>query len=215
MWMPATQKNILALFSGSKWVGWGFVGSVLTFLTTCFNNWTISLVYSFLSWTQREHVPEKWWYPPALLLTSCMEQSSYLKFTGFSTCQEIPVVWNMKTDSCVDSFLPVSLSWATWIQPTPTCSFSLRSILIFSSHLCQILPHGLFPLGFPTKTLYAFLVCTICAKYLPVTSCWIWWSKCLVWHTNHEAPLSCNATQHHRREGANLGICIFQNLYYC
>jgi hypothetical protein len=33
---------------------------------------------------------------------------------------------------------------------------SLRSILIPSSHLCFGLSSGLFPLGFPTKTLYTF-----------------------------------------------------------
>jgi len=34
----------------------------------------------------------------------------------------------------------------------------LRSILILSSHLHLDLPSGLFPLGFPSKTLYAFLI---------------------------------------------------------
>jgi hypothetical protein len=39
----------------------------------------------------------------------------------------------------------------------------LRSILISSSHLYLGLPSGLFPLGFPTKILYAFLFCLMCA----------------------------------------------------
>jgi hypothetical protein len=39
--------------------------------------------------------------------------------------------------------------------PHPT---AWRSILILSSHLCLGLPSGLFPLGFPTKTLYAPLL---------------------------------------------------------
>jgi hypothetical protein len=34
---------------------------------------------------------------------------------------------------------------------------SIRSILILSSHLYLYLPSGLFPSGFPTKTLHAFL----------------------------------------------------------
>ena len=49
----------------------------------------------------------------------------------------------------------LSLPWASPIQsiyPHPT---SRRSILILSTHLRLCLPHGLFPSGFPTKTLYA------------------------------------------------------------
>jgi hypothetical protein len=41
-------------------------------------------------------------------------------------------------------------------QPPPK-PISPRSILIQSSHLCLGLPSGLFPLDFPTKTLYTFL----------------------------------------------------------
>ena len=48
----------------------------------------------------------------------------------------------------------LSLSWASPIQsiyPHPT---SWRSILVLSTHLRLGLPSGLFPSGFPTKTLY-------------------------------------------------------------
>ena len=48
----------------------------------------------------------------------------------------------------------LSLSWASPIQsiyPHPT---SWRSILILSTHLRLGLPSGIFPSGFPTKTLY-------------------------------------------------------------
>ena len=48
----------------------------------------------------------------------------------------------------------LSLSWASPIQsiyPHPT---SWRSILILSTHLRLGLSSGLFPSGFPTKTLY-------------------------------------------------------------
>ena len=52
----------------------------------------------------------------------------------------------------------LSLSWARPIQsiyPHPT---SWTSILILSTHLCLGLPSGLFPSGFPTKTLYTPLL---------------------------------------------------------
>jgi hypothetical protein len=52
----------------------------------------------------------------------------------------------------------LSLSWARSIQsmsPNPT---SWRSILILSYHLCLGFPSGLFPSGFPIKTLYTPLL---------------------------------------------------------
>jgi hypothetical protein len=42
-------------------------------------------------------------------------------------------------------------------NPVHMLPFSLRSILILSFHLLLALPSGLFPTGFPTKTLYGFL----------------------------------------------------------
>jgi hypothetical protein len=49
-----------------------------------------------------------------------------------------------------------SLYWARSIQSHPI-PISLRSILILSTHLHLGLPSGLFPHGFPTNILYAFL----------------------------------------------------------
>jgi hypothetical protein len=49
-----------------------------------------------------------------------------------------------------------SLSWS--IQSIPAHPISLRSILILSTHLRLGLPSSLFPSGFPTNILYAFLV---------------------------------------------------------
>jgi hypothetical protein len=50
-----------------------------------------------------------------------------------------------------------SISWARSIQSHPYHPRPLRSILILSTHLCLRLPSGLFPSGFPTNILYAFL----------------------------------------------------------
>ena len=48
----------------------------------------------------------------------------------------------------------LSLSWASPIQSIYQHPTSCRSILILSTHLRLGLPSGLFPSGFPTKTLY-------------------------------------------------------------
>ena len=48
----------------------------------------------------------------------------------------------------------LSLSRANSIQSSQPPPTSLRSILILSSHLRLGLPNGLFPSGFPTRTLY-------------------------------------------------------------
>jgi hypothetical protein len=60
----------------------------------------------------------------------------------------------------------LSLSWASWIQSIPPHPNSWRYILILSSHLHLCLPSGLFPLEFPTKTLYTPLLSPVRATCL-------------------------------------------------
>ena len=57
----------------------------------------------------------------------------------------------------------LSVSWASSIQPIYPHPNSWRSIIILSTHLRLGLPSGLFPSGFPTKTLYTHLSSPICA----------------------------------------------------
>ena len=52
----------------------------------------------------------------------------------------------------------LSITWASSIQSVPPHPTSWISILILSSHLRLGLPSGLFPSGFPTKTLYTLLL---------------------------------------------------------
>ena len=49
----------------------------------------------------------------------------------------------------------LSLTWAASIKSITSHPTSWRSILILSSHLHLGIPSGLFPSGFPTKTLYS------------------------------------------------------------
>jgi hypothetical protein len=65
-----------------------------------------------------------------------------------------------------------SLSWVRAIQYIPSHPISLRPILILSTHLRLYFPSGLFPSGFSTNILYAFLFSAFC--YLPCPSHTLW-----------------------------------------
>jgi len=61
----------------------------------------------------------------------------------------------------------LSVTWASSIWSIPPHPTSWRSILILYSHLRLGLPSGLFPSGFPTKTLYTpFPICATCPAHL-------------------------------------------------
>ena len=89
-----------------------------------------------------------------------MEKSPYWETNRFAASQEIPpFYWRFIT--AFTSARHLSLSSASSIQsinPHPT---SWRSILILSFHLCLGFPSGIFPSGFPTKTLCTPLFSTI------------------------------------------------------
>ena len=78
------------------------------------------------------------------------------KLTGLQPVKKFPAFHGTRWFiTALTSVRQLSLSWASPIQsiyPHPT---SWRSILILSTHLRLGLPSGLFPSGFPTKTLYA------------------------------------------------------------
>ena len=77
------------------------------------------------------------------------------KLTGLQLVKKFPAFHGTRRSiTALTSVRHLSLSWARPIQsiyPPPT---SCRSILILSTHLRLGLPTGLFPSGFPTKTLY-------------------------------------------------------------
>ena len=87
-----------------------------------------------------------------------MEQSPY-EANRFSACQEIlRILWNpevhYRSHKCPPT-VPILSQLDPVHTPHPT---SWRSILILPYHLYQGLPSGLYPSGFPTKTLYTPLL---------------------------------------------------------
>ena len=84
-----------------------------------------------------------------------MVQSPFEKLTGLQLVKKFTAFHGTRRFvTALTSVRQLSLSWASPIQsiyPHPT---SWRSILILSTHLYLSLPSGLFPSGFPSKTLY-------------------------------------------------------------
>ena len=87
------------------------------------------------------------------------------KLTGLQLVKKFPAFYGTRRFITVlTSVRHLSLSWANPIQSTYPQPTSWRSILILSTHLRLGLAGGLFPSGFPTKTLYAPLSSPIRAR---------------------------------------------------
>jgi len=81
------------------------------------------------------------------------------KLTGFQPVKKLPAFYGTRRFiTALIRARHLSLSWASSIQSIPPHSTSWRSILILYSLLRLGLPSGLFPSGFPTKTLYTPLL---------------------------------------------------------
>ena len=77
------------------------------------------------------------------------------KLTGLEIVKKFPAFHGTRRFiTALTSVRHLSLSWASPIQSTYPHPTSWRCILILSTHLRLGLPSGLFPSGFPTKTLY-------------------------------------------------------------
>ena len=77
-----------------------------------------------------------------------MVQSPSWEANWFAAGQDIPPI------TALTSVRHLSLSWASPIQSIYPHPASWRSLLILYTSLRLGLPSGLFPSGFPTKTLY-------------------------------------------------------------
>ena len=105
-------------------------------------------------------------FPFSPLAIQCTRSLTYLltpwcrilleKLNGLQLIKKFPAFYGTRRFiTALTSVRHLSLSWASPIQSTYPHSTSWRSILILSTHLRLGLPSGLFPSGFPTKTLYA------------------------------------------------------------
>ena len=84
------------------------------------------------------------------------------KLTDFQLVKKFPASYGTRRFiTAYTSAGHLYLSWASSIQSIPPHPTSWRSILILSSHLRLGLQNGLFPWGFPTKTLYTPLLSPI------------------------------------------------------
>ena len=78
------------------------------------------------------------------------------KLTGLQLVKKFPAFYaTRRFITALTSVRHLSLPRASPFQSTYPHPTSCRSILILSTHLRLGLPSGLFPSGFPTKTLYA------------------------------------------------------------
>jgi hypothetical protein len=107
-------------------------------------------------------------------LTNSMEQRPSWEASGHSASQEIPCLYGTRRFITVFTTRHSSLSWARWIQSTPFHAIPLRSVIILSYHLWLGFPSGLILSGFPTKTLYAFLIFLMRATCTSLLTTLIW-----------------------------------------
>ena len=84
------------------------------------------------------------------------------QLTGLQLVKKFPAFHGIQRFiTALTSVHHLSLSWANPIQSIYLHPTSWRSILILSTHLRLGLPSGVFPSGFPTKTLYTPLTSPI------------------------------------------------------
>jgi len=120
-------------------------------------------------------------FPLQLYLLTPWSRVLLQKLTGLQLFDKFPAFY--RTRMFITAFTSsrhLSLFRASSIQSIPSHHTSWRSILILSSHLLPGFPSGLFPSGFPTKTLYTPLPHT-CYMPCPSHSSWFHHSHNIGW----------------------------------
>jgi hypothetical protein len=139
----------------------------------------ICWVAGIISETTRKDFEEIWYQASAYLLT---ELSPFWEAANCAATKKFPEFYGTRKFITVFTrTLHWSLSWARSIQSILSRPISLRYILILSTHLCLVLPNGLFPSGFPNYILYAFIFATIraymsCPSHPPWLHRWLCYS---------------------------------------
>ena len=88
------------------------------------------------------------------------------QLTGLQLVKKFPAFHGTRRFiTALTSVRHLSLSWARPIQSIYPLPISWRPALILCTHLCLGLPNGVFPSGFPTKTLYIPLSSPIRATF--------------------------------------------------
>jgi hypothetical protein len=124
-----------------------------------------------LTWTRRRQNRNHWKSNYAYLMLTAPLQKVLLPYPTLLTNYVAP---EPAGSSPYSQETATALPWANGTHSTPLSHSSLRSIPIPSFHLCLSLPCGLFPSGFPTKTLRTFLshACNVSrASHSPLFAC--------------------------------------------
>ena len=141
---------------------------VLIFLLSCLLSYLLTVLITFLiTYFLTYFLNYLLTHLLTYLLSYSMQHSPSWEANRFSASQEIPrILWNPKVHYRIHKCPPPVPILMNSTQSIPSHPTSWRSILILSSHLRLGFPSGLFPSGFPTKTLYAPLLSPISATCL-------------------------------------------------